>query len=515
MEKPDNCIITIFGASGDLTKRKLMPALFDLYRKDLLPQNFAVLGMGRTTFDDDSFREKMAVEVKNFIPGKPLDQKDLHHFLMHVYYHRMDSSDSGAYPEFRKKLTDINDIVQAKGNYIYYLATTPSLYEAITSNLGEQRLNKDGDDTGWKRIVFEKPFGFDLQSAIALNKHIQNIFSEDQVYRIDHYLGKETVQNILAFRFANGIFEPLWNRNYIHHVEVTAAESIGVEDRGKYYDGAGALRDMVQNHLLQVVATIVMEPPAKFNAKSVRNEKVKIFQSLCPISPQQVPERVVRGQYIESVIQGEKILAYRNEKNVAAESKTETYVALKLFVENWRWGGVPFFIRTGKRLPTQMTEVAIHFNKTPHHLFTQEFPTKNNDNQLIIRIQPNEGILLRFGMKKPGVGFQIKSVDMDFHYKDLGDIEVPEAYERLLLDCIQGDAALYARSDAVEACWAFITPILDAWRDNPNIKLYGYPAGSWGPEKASALFAEKNDNWRCPAKALADYQKSIELSAPI
>jgi len=511
MSKSDNCIITIFGASGDLTKRKLMPALFDLYRKDLLPQNFAILGIGRTDYQDDSFREKMILEVNHFTKGKPVDQSELQNFLQHIYYHPMDSGNAGEYLQFKQKLTGINDIVGAKGNYIYYLATTPALYQVIASNLGEQGLNQAADGTGWKRIVFEKPFGFDLASAKDLNLQLQHIFDEEQIYRIDHYLGKETVQNILAFRFANGIFEPLWNRNYIHHVEVTAAESIGVEDRGKYYEGAGALRDMVQNHLLQVVATIAMEPPAKFDAKSVRNEKVKIFQSLCPITQQQVPERVVRGQYVESITNGEKLTGYRSEKNVAVDSKTETFVALKLFIDNWRWGDVPFFIRTGKRLPTRMTEVAIHFKKTPHRLFRQQVSDQDGDNQLVIRIQPNEGILLRFGMKTPGAGFQIKPVDMDFHYKDLGDIEIPEAYERLLLDCIQGDATLYARADAVEACWAFITPILEAWRDHPDIKFYGYPAGSWGPKEASVLFSDKDEDWRYPTKASVNQIQSLEL----
>jgi glucose-6-phosphate 1-dehydrogenase len=511
MQKPDNCIITIFGASGDLTKRKLLPALFDLYRKDLLPKDFAILGIGRTDYQDNSFRDRMNQAVNEFAKGAPVEKSELTEFLKHVYYHAMDSGKADDYPGFKSKLIELNEQVGAKGNYIYYLATTPALYQVIATNLGEQGLHRSADGTGWKRIVFEKPFGFDLASAIALNKHIQQIFTEEQIYRIDHYLGKETVQNILAFRFANGIFEPLWNRNYIHHVEVTAAESIGVEDRGKYYEGAGALRDMVQNHLLQVIATVAMEPPAKFDARSVRNEKVKIFQSLCPITPQQVADRVVRGQYVESVINAEKIVGYRSEKNVAADSRTETFVALKMFIDNWRWGGVPFFIRTGKRLPTRMTEVAIHFKKTPHRLFRQQIPEQDGDNQLIIRIQPDEGILLRFGMKTPGAGFQIKPVDMDFHYQDLGNIDIPEAYERLLLDCIQGDPTLYARADAVEACWSFITPILEAWRDNPGIKLYGYPAGSWGPKQASALFDDKNEDWCYPATAMAKIEQTIEL----
>lgn len=486
-----------------------MPALFDLYRKKLLPSNFAILGIGRTDFDDHSFREKMNVEVANFARTKPVAQEELGNFLTHIYYHPMDSSDGSMYPAFKKKLIEIDRLVEAQGNYIYYLATTPGLYEPICSHLRRVELNKESKGDGWKRIIFEKPFGFDLASAKDLNLHLQPIFDEEQIYRIDHYLGKETVQNILAFRFANGIFEPLWNRNYIHHVEVTAAESIGVEDRGKYYDGAGALRDMVQNHLLQVIATIAMEPPAKFDAKSVRNEKVKIFQSLCPITRQHVADQVLRGQYLESEIQGEKIAGYRSEKNIAADSRTETFVALKLFIDNWRWGGVPFFIRTGKRLPTRMTEVAIHFKKTPHRLFKQNQDVIE-DNQLIMRIQPDEGIIMRFGMKTPGAGFQIKTVDMDFHYKDLGEIDVPEAYERLLLDSIQGDPTLYARSDAVEACWAFITPILKTWQENPETKLYGYPAGSWGPREASKLFDNEED-WRRPVKSLTNQQDSVEL----
>jgi glucose-6-phosphate 1-dehydrogenase len=511
MEKPDNCIITIFGASGDLTKRKLMPSLFELYRKNLMPENFAILGVGRSNYHDDSFREKMTIDVKNFIKTKPVNQQELHHFLNHIYYHQMDSSNTEEYPQFKQKLIDIDKIAGANGNYIYYFATTPTLYDVITSNLGGKELNKEGDGQGWKRIIFEKPFGFDLESAKSLNAHIQQFFKEDQVYRIDHYLGKETVQNILAFRFANGIFEPLWNRNYIHHVEVTAAESIGVEDRGRYYEGAGALRDMVQNHLLQVVATIAMEPPAKFAAKSIRDEKVKIFQSLCPILPENVPNQVVRGQYLESEIRGEKMVAYRNQNNVAKDSKTETFVAMKFLIDNWRWGDVPFYIRTGKRLPTRATEVAIHFKKTPHHLFMREFQIGQDDNQLIIRIQPDEGIMLKFGMKVPGSGYDIRTVDMDFHYKDIGDTELPDAYERLLIDCILGDATLYARADAVEACWEFMMPIITAWRDNPDIKLFGYPSGTWGPKEARDLFQDTNEDWRYPCNNLVNDGKYCEL----
>jgi glucose-6-phosphate 1-dehydrogenase len=511
LEKADNCIITIFGASGDLTKRKLMPSLFELYRKNLMPANFAILGIGRSDYNDESFRKKMTTDVKQFIKSELVNQQNLNNFLKHIYYHRMDTNNPANYPQLKQRLTSIDKAVNTTENYIYYLATTPKLYDAITSNLGGQQLNKEGDGNGWKRIIFEKPFGFDLASAKALNAHIRRFFKEEQVYRIDHYLGKETVQNILAFRFANGIFEPLWNRNYIHHVEVTAAESIGVENRGAYYDGAGALRDMVQNHLLQVVATVAMEPPAKFNAKSIRDEKVKIFQSLCPILPENVPHQVVRGQYLESEIQGEKIVAYRDENNVVRDSKTETYIAMRFLIDNWRWGDVPFYVRTGKRLHTRVTEVVIHFKKTPHHLFTREFPIGTEDNQLIIRIQPDEGIMLKFGMKVPGSGYDIRTVDMDFHYKDIGDAELPDAYERLLLDCILGDATLYARADAVEACWEFITPIINAWQNNPNIKLYGYPSGTWGPKEARDLFHNRKEDWNYPSSNLITNGKFYQL----
>ncbi len=499
MQKPENCIITIFGGSGDLTKRKLMPALFDLYRKNQLPEHFAVLGTGRTSYSNESYRERIRSSVRETLANGANNRDALDSFMKHVFYHSMDAGKESDYAALKDALSNLDAQIDARGNYIYYLATTPSLYKTISSHLSVNTLHKQAADTGWKRIVFEKPFGFDLDSAKDLNQHVQHIFREDQIYRIDHYLGKETVQNILALRFANGIFEPLWNRNYIHHIEVTAAESIGIEDRGKYYDGVGALRDMVQNHLLQVVATIAMEPPAKFDAKSVRDEKVKIFQSLCPIAPHQVPERVVRGQYGASEIDGKTIAGYRNEKDVAADSKTETFVALKLFIDNWRWGGVPFFIRAGKRLPQRITEVVIHFKKTPHRLFKEQSQGPEGDNQLVIRLQPDEGILLRFGMKQPGAGFEIKPVDMDFFYKDLGKIDIPEAYERLLLDCLNGDATLYTRADGVEACWTFVMPILQAWKDNPEIEIFEYPAQTWGPVQANALFSDEHETWRFAA----------------
>jgi len=511
MEQIDKFILIIFGASGDLTRRKLMPALFDLYRQKLLPESFAVLGVGRTEFSNRAFREHMLNNVEAFCQKKPVEQEQLADFVKHLYYQALDTKNSSQYKKLKSKLTLIEEKLKIGDNYIYYLATPPMLYETIAVALGEQGLQHQGNGKGWKRIIVEKPFGYDLLSAQQLNSSFQKVFSEDQIYRIDHYLGKETVQNVLAFRFANGIFEPLWNRNYVHHLEVTAAESIGVENRGGYYNGSGALRDMVQNHLLQVVGMIAMEPPSAFNAEAVRNETVKVFQSLCPIKQADVPEQVVRGQYIASVILGEKARGFREEKGVPPHSRTETFVALKFFIDNWRWGGVPFYIRTGKRLPTRVTEVVIHFKKTPNRLFTRQYPGYMDENRLVIRIQPDEGILLNFGMKLPGTGFHIKSVSMDFHYSDLADVYLPEAYERLLLDCISGDATLYARADAVEAGWRFVDPILTAWQEHQEIKMYGYPAGTWGPPEARLLFDDPQEDWRYPCKNLTSDVDFCEL----
>lgn len=510
MEKSENCVIVIFGASGDLTKRKLMPSLFELYRKNLMPPNFAILGIGRSDYNDESFREKANISIKLFSKTKPVNAKILRDFLKKIFYEEMDPNKAKNYKTLKVRLDNLNELVRGYRNFIYYMASPPGLYEVVTTNLAAQKLNKEGDGEGWKRIVFEKPFGADLKSARALDAHVHQFFNEEQIFRIDHYLGKETVQNILAFRFANGIFEPLWNRNYIHHVEITAAENIGIEDRGEYYDSAGALRDMVQSHLLQLASIIAMEPPARFEASAIRDEKYKVFQSLCPILSENVPNQVVRGQYLESTIRGEKIAAYRKEKKVDKKSMTETFVALKFFIDNWRWGGVPFYIRSGKRLPTRITEVAIHFKKTPHHLFTRQYPTRYNDNQLFFRIQPDEGILLRFGMKMPSAGYNIKSVNMDFHYKDLGEIEFPEPYEQLVVDIINGDASLFTRADAVEACWSLVNPILEAWQNNPEIKLYGYLAGSWGPKEADALF-NAGEDWRYMSKELVNGTESVEL----
>ncbi|MFH1964620.1 MAG: glucose-6-phosphate dehydrogenase [Acidobacteriota bacterium] len=508
MENPGKFILVIFGASGDLTKRKLIPSMFSLYLQDLLPEDFAIVGLGRTPYTDEKFREKLRADLSEFSPDKISDRESLERFLGKLYYFPMNASVTGDYKLLKDRLAQLDKDAGANRNFIYYLSTSPDVYGPIAENLGAYDLQHQGGSEGWKRLVVEKPFGTDLESAKFLNRTINQVFAEEQVYRIDHYLGKETVQNILAFRFANGMFEPLWNSNYIHHVEITSAEFIGVENSGKYYDGSGALRDMVQNHLLQILAVVAMEPPSRFEDTAIRNEKVKLFQSIRPMLPQNISKEVVRGQYLESVISGNKVSGYRQEPGIDSESRTETYTALRFFIDSWRWGEVPFYIRTGKRMPARVTEVVIHFKKTPHYIFSRDY---KSENKLVIRIQPDEGILMNFGMKLPGAGFQIKTVGMDFHYSDLGKVELADAYERLLLDCLIGDATLYARADAVEACWSFITPILDVWENDPEAKLFGYPAGTWGPEEGQNLFLNSKESWRCPCGNLIQEGDFCEL----
>ena len=511
MKNPSPCILIIFGASGDLSRRKLIPALFDLYRLKTLPQRFCVLGVGRTLIDDLEFRQRVEDSVLEFSEPKTANLKEVHEFCGFFHFQSMNLDYEG-FLKLKNRLDLLDSQIKVGGNYIFYLSVPPNSYETIVKGIGEQGLQKEISCTdSWRRIIIEKPFGYNLESAIQLTKSMRKVFREPQIYRIDHYLGKETVQNMLVFRFANGIFEPLWNRNYVHHVEITAAESDGVESRGGYYEAAGALRDMVQNHLLQILGVIAMEPPSSFDPDLVRNETSKVFTSLRQIPQQEIDRYVVRGQYTNSVLNGKGVAGYREEPLVAKDSRTETYAALKVFVDNWRWGGVPFFIRTGKRLPTRVTEVVIHFKPTPKFLFAKESRESTGLNQIILRIQPNEGILLKFGMKIPGSGFRVKNVNMDFHYSELSEQRVPTAYERLLLDCMLGDGTLYARGDAVEACWRFIDPILQAWDNNPELKIYGYRSGTWGPREANDLFADHGVEWRYPCKNLVDDGEVCEL----
>lgn len=499
MNKPENQILVIFGASGDLTERKLIPALLSLEAQELLPEQFAILGVSRAEHTDDSFRNTLSGGLPELAGSE--DRTAWDHFAKKIFYQSLDARNPGSYRDLAGRMENLRNLLNITGNTIYYLSTPPDLYGIIPEHVAGSGLNQESD--GWKRIIIEKPFGFDLQSAMALNAGLRNNWAEEQIYRIDHYLGKETVQNVLVTRFSNGIFEPLWNRNFIHHVEITSAESIGIEKRGSYYESSGALRDMIQNHLLQIVGLIAMEPPASINPDAIRNETVKVFQSLRPIQEHEAANFTIRGQYVAATVKGKRIKGYREEEGVHADSKTETYAALKFYIDNWRWGGVPFYIRTGKNLPTRVTEAVIHFKPTPHYLFSQK-GLLDSCNQLIIRIQPDEGILLKFGMKTPGTGFDVQKVQMDFHYSDLTDQRIPEAYERLLLDCMTGDSTLFARSDSVMAAWKFLDPVLNAWKNDPAIPVYGYPAGTWGPEKADDLIEDPNMTWRYPCRNLSD-----------
>lgn len=494
-------VMIIFGASGDLTKRKLMPALYSLYKGRRLPQEYAILGVGRTDYSDEDYRNYIWSELRQFVKTEEQDETLMKEFVSHLSYLAVDPALQESYPLLREQLIALNG-GKLPDNLLFYLATPPSLYGVIPLHLKSIGLNK-----GKTRIIVEKPFGTDLQSALELNKIYASVFHEHQIYRIDHFLGKETAQNLLAFRFANGIFEPLWNRNYIDYVEITAVENLGIEQRGGFYDTTGALRDMVQNHLIQLVALTAMEPPAVFNADNFRNEVVKVYESLTPLNEVDLSEHIVRGQYTA----GGNKKGYREEKNIIPESRTETYIAMKLGVSNWRWSGVPFYIRTGKQMPTKVTEIVIHFKETPHQMFHCSGGNCPRANKLILRLQPNEGIVLKFGMKVPGPGFEVKQVMMDFSYNQLGGVPGGDAYARLIEDCIQGDPTLFTRSDAVEASWRFFDPILNYWKKYPEAPLYGYPAGTWGPLESESMMHEHGADWTNPCKNLTNTDQYCEL----
>lgn len=505
----DPVLIVIFGASGDLTWRKLVPALYDLYAQQLLPQEFSILGTGRTELSDTDFREKMKEGVHKF-GNKQVGEELLSDFLKSLHYRSVTPGNDADFEKLSKEIDTIccNNCDNTR-NILYYLSTPPSLYELIVRQLSTQNLLKE--KKGFRRVIVEKPFGVSLDTAVSLNRKLIRYLKEEQVYRIDHYLGKETVQNLLVTRFANSIFEPLWNRNYVDRIEITASETVGVGSRGGYYDTSGALRDMLQNHLLQLLGLVAMEPPTVIDAFSIRNETLKVFQALRPIKEADVANQVVRGQYLAGSQKGVKQVAYRDEKGIPEGSRTETFVAMKTYIDNWRWSGVPFYLRTGKALPTRVSEVVISFKEPPYALFRDKSMVKEAANQLIIRIQPDEGILLNFGMKTPGSGYEVQKVGMDFHYSDLNEVYLPSAYERLLLDAILGDATLYSRGDAVEQAWKFVQPIIDAWEKSPEMPLYGYPAGTWGPPEAAELFDKPNQDWRYPCKNLSGSDQYCEL----
>ena len=485
--------LIIFGASGDLARRKLMPALWNLYAARTLPEPFTILGVSRTEISDPEFRTRVREAVTEFSRTKPPSEQVWERFASSLFYLSGDPKDTELYPRLKATLEEHERRRGGPPNRLFYCSTPPSVYGDIVQHLGSSGLARA--EGGWTRIIIEKPFGRDYASARHLNELLAQSFSEDQVYRIDHYLGKETVQNILVFRFANQIFEPLWNRIHVNHVQLTVAEDLGVESRGAYYEEAGALRDMVQNHLLQLLCLIAMEPPVTFDAAPVRDEKHKVMEAIRPIDPAKVDEIAVRGHYTSGFINGRPVPGYREEKGVSPTSRTETSVALKLYVDNWRWAGVPFFIRTGKRLPKRASEIVIRFHRTPHMIFRRS-PAGVEPNTLVIRIQPDEGISLTLTAKSPGPDLKLSPVTMDFRYGEVFGGQTPEAYERLILDAIHGDATLYARADWVEQAWSILQPILDAWAAGGDPA--SYEAGSWGPPEADAFIKRDGASWHTP-----------------
>jgi glucose-6-phosphate 1-dehydrogenase len=489
---PQPCSVVIFGATGDLTHRKLVPALYNLAADGDLPPAVTIVGFARREKTDDQFRSELENATRKF--SRQTVRDDIWKtFAESIFYHRSEFEDESGYKALAKRLDKIDKESGTRGNRLFYLAAAPDQFESILKHLRAASLNETCKGS-WARVIVEKPFGIDLPSARELNRVVRNSFTEEQTYRIDHFLGKETAQNILVMRFANAIFAPLWNTHYVDSVQITAAETLGVETRGAFYERAGALRDMVQNHLLQLLCLVAMEPPTDLSADSIRDEKVKVIRSLRHWSRNEVAANVVRGQYAEGAIHGNPVVGYRQEQNVKPDSQTETFVALRLFIDNWRWADVPIYMRVGKRLPKSATEISIHFKKAPAVLFNKALCDQN---VLVIRIQPDEGISLRIHAKVPGASFRIEPVKMDFHYGTSFGKASPEAYERLLLDAMSGDATLFARRDEVEEAWAFIDPIEEAWhakKDAPD--LFFYPAGSWGPEEADDLLARGGRAWR-------------------
>jgi glucose-6-phosphate 1-dehydrogenase len=492
---PDSCTVILFGASGDLAKRKVIPAMYDLAQYNSLGECYAIIGFARTPMTDETFRNVVGEAAKTISEVGPIDPEKWNAFASNLYYTEGDYSGPDSYARLVHRLSELDAERKLCGNRLFYLSTPPEVYPDIVEQLGRAGLARPSTPNAWVRIIIEKPFGRDLASAKELNKIVLNVFEEKQVYRIDHYLGKDTVQNLLVLRFGNGIFEPLWNRNYVDQVQITASETLGVERRGGFYETAGALRDMIQSHVLQLTSLVSVEPPASFDATAVRNEKLKVLQSIRPFNLEMVAQWVVRGQYGPGKIGDKPAPGYRDEPGVKPDSRTETFVAMRLLIDNWRWAGVPFYLRTGKRLAKRSTEIMIQFKRAPHIVFRER---EVEPNRLILNIQPEEGIAVSFGAKRPGTEMSIGNVTMNFSYKEGFGGSSRSAYATLLNDCLRGDATLFDRGDSVEAAWALVDPILDVWSAAKTAGVPVYPAGTWGPKESDQLLERDGRQWYNP-----------------
>ncbi len=494
LEPPgDPCTLVIFGGMGDLARRKLLPALYNLRSNDLLPRDFAIIGVGRRPLDDAGYRAELGKAMKQFAT-RPVDEAAWNDFATRIHFCRGDLDDPGTYHRLAERLGELEREHATGGNVLFYLAIPPDEFGRTVTRLGEMGLARP-QDAQWRRVVIEKPFGRDLDSARALNEQLRSVLREEQIYRIDHYLGKETVQNILVFRFANGIFEPIWNRRYIDHVQITVAEDIGVEGRGAFYETAGVLRDIIQNHIFQLMCLVAMEPPSTLAAEAVRNEKTKVLEAIKPMEPEEILRRTVRGQYGEGIVHGAKVPGYRQEPNVSPKSQVETFAALELYVENWRWAGVPFYLRSGKRLCNRRTIISIAFKRPPLLLFRQEGVEQIEPNRLDILVQPEEAIEITIKAKIPGPRIRLSKVKLDFSYSDFGEQTPATGYERLLYDVMVGDSTLFHRADMVDAAWRVATPILDLWASLPARDFPSYAAGSCGPAAADELMHRAGRQW--------------------
>jgi glucose-6-phosphate 1-dehydrogenase len=491
----DPCAVILFGASGDLAKRKVIPALFDLAAHNSLGSRYAIIGFARTPMNDDSFRSALCDATKTMSELGDVDPAQWDNFASNLFYSPGDYSDQQAYAQLAKRIAELDAQKNLGGNRLFYLSTPPEVYPDIVEQLGRAGLSRPANSKSWVRIIIEKPFGRDLTTAKELNEIVHNVFEEHQVYRIDHYLGKDTVQNLLVLRFGNGIFEPLWNRNYVDHVQITAAETLGVERRGGFYETAGALRDMIQSHVLQLTSLVAVEPPASFDATAVRNEKLKVLQSIRPFDLEMVAQSVVRGQYGPGSITDKPVPGYREEQNVNPKSRTETFVAAKLLIDNWRWANVPFYLRTGKRLAKRTTEIVIQFKRAPHIVFRGR---EADANRLVLNIQPDEGISVSFGAKRPGTEMSIGNVTMNFSYREGFGDSSRSAYATLVNDCLRGDATLFDRGDSVEAAWSLVEPVLDVWSAAKTASVPQYAAGSWGPKESDVLLGREGRKWYIP-----------------